>query len=1025
MPIQVTLNPAQALREISSRSWGAEMNVRLSTFKSNNKAQVLFNLVLSLTLLSSYSAIAVKMDETTHDMVIQRLELGVDTMEKTDPERTGILLRLADLYADRARLKAMNEMDQNCSTCKGALADRNKAISLYNEVLPKLAKDKQGPVVLQLAHLNGLNDKGKKSIDLYQGILQSKKSKYSSEVRAIANANVGEIYFRKGDFKTALKYFEAARREKLKTRALVEYRVAWCQLNLGQNQKAISTLLHLLKNPELLATQTTDGKNVDPTFVQDVSHDLSQFLAHSHVSGREIELLRSLSPAQSRKTNLYTLANECDRLGKKEEALVVWAAYVDERDVQANEKLEVQIRVAKIFYDLNKQEKAAGAFEKAMSLWKQKGCTGNDELCTELKSRSRQLVTAWNKSQKDKPTSNLFRVYIAYTNTFSDDVEMLQWAAVVGQTLNRHKESADLFHRAALQATGKKEYSKILEGCLLGEIEMAEAGKDIKSRESAYNFYLQMNPNGVKAFEVRYQRAQVYANTERHQQAFNEFHALATQPGKENRDLKVKSADLALDSLVALKDDPGLQTRSLEYARLFPERKDEYLKISRKASLNIVATNLNNDKSADRSDYKANLAQLDKVSLEGADDAEKIKFYKNKINIAQKALALESVNDSCNRLIVIKSLSKEDHEWALEQKVWAAELQLNFALAYELTRQMKTPNLSKADREMRLALLADLAGKNPRPHYEEFLRANRDIRAGNLVRISMIKKSGSPWSEFDRHFKYLKQTPDLLAGISLETFARKRDLNRAEHLLKTTSIGQFPSGQTLARHLALRDFYAFDNKIRSHRIRSSSEQIMQRTLKERLDLIGRSEKQAQNMIAKHDWTLQLLSLTQVARENRRLYRDILNLPVPRKLNAQDRKNYQALLKSKSDPYLARAEKIESELTQMWGDSTSLQNLQATYMTSPPELQKLYRNEIKDLAQNAPATAKNRLMNLLNTPLRRPSQRELLVARRDLQTHPFDLSKAENLRQLEASSGSPSMVAYLDERISQLKRGKTL
>ena len=46
------------------------------------------------------------MDETTHDMVIQRLELGVDGMVtrtiRSEPES---YLRLADLYADRARLK--------------------------------------------------------------------------------------------------------------------------------------------------------------------------------------------------------------------------------------------------------------------------------------------------------------------------------------------------------------------------------------------------------------------------------------------------------------------------------------------------------------------------------------------------------------------------------------------------------------------------------------------------------------------------------------------------------------------------------------------------------------------------------------------------------------------------------------------------------------------------------------------------------------------------------------------------------
>jgi hypothetical protein len=175
---------------------------------------------------------------------------------------------------------------------------------------------------------------------------------------------------------------------------------------------------------------------------------------------------------------------------------------------------------------------------------------------------------------------------------------------------------------------------------------------------------------------------------------------------------------------------------------------------------------------------------------------------------------------------------------------------------------------------------------------------------------------------------------------------------------------------------------------------------------------------------KHDWTLQVLNLTQLARENRRLYHDILTLPVPRRLSAQDRAKYVQLLHVQSAPYLNRAEKIEVELSAMW-NSGSVQKLQAAYMTASPDLQKLYREEIIPLAQNAPSGAKNRLQNLLNTPFRRPSQKDIMLARRDLESNPFDISKAEHLRELESQSGRPAMVAYLDERISQLKKGKTL
>ncbi|MGZ3722422.1 MAG: tetratricopeptide repeat protein, partial [Bdellovibrionales bacterium] len=740
--------------------------------------------LLSL-IVASQLASAVKMDETTHDMVIQRLELGLDGMDKNEPDRNGIVLRLAELYADRARLKAMNEMDAACQDCKGAFNDRKKSISLYQEALAKTDKKEQGKVVLQIAHLYSLNDNGKKSGGLYSQILNAKKNTFSSEVRAIALANVGEKKFRNGDFKGALKDFENARKEKLQTKALIEFRIAWCQLNLGQTDKAIKTLTALLQNPDLLATQTTDGKSVDPIFVQDVSRDLAIFLARTDVGISQIATLKKLSPEAVRKSNLKALATETDRLGKKSSSLIVWAAYVDEGEVTPAEKLEVQTRVAQIYYDMNKQELAANAYEKALDLWKKLGCT-DEKVCPDLKIRLKKFVTAWNKGQKKKPTENLFRAYQAYNQTFVNETEMIQWQAVVGRDLGKHKESAALFHQAAVLAqadlaknSNDKVARQIFEASLLTEIEMAEKSKDLKARENAYNYYLQQNPNGSQAFEVRYQRAQVYYSSNRFQEAFSEFHYLASQPIKEHKDLRVKSADLALDCLVAMKDDKNLQVRSLEYARFFPERKTEYLKISRKATMTLVASNMKNDKANDRTDYKANLTALAAVNMDGADDSEKIKFYKNKITIAQKALDLNTVKETSAKLLGVKTLKADDREWTNQQQVWVAELELNFAEAYRLSRQMNLSELSKADRELRLALLAELAGLDAHKHHEAYIKLAGNGRSANLVRVTLIRASSNPWRELEKQSKYLSKSADLYAGITLEVFAGHPDANKA------------------------------------------------------------------------------------------------------------------------------------------------------------------------------------------------------------------------------------------------------
>lgn len=977
-------------------------------------------LIVLLTTISQ--ANAVKMDMTTHDMVIERLKIGLDELENKEA-KPGILLRLAELLADRARLKAMDEVQKGCDNCNGAIQDRKEAISYYEQALPGLEKSKQGFIVLQIAHLHQLGKEPQASLKLYEKIIRAKRGTYSSRVLAMAYSSLAETQFRKGQFKEALSLFQKARNEDLKNKAFVQYRIAWCEMNLKREAEGTKTLVRLLSTPSTLATATTDDGKVDPTFADDVSGDLALFLARGKVGISEIALLKRLSPEKARQKNLKILAEETDRLGKKAVSLAVWALYVDEGSVSPMEKLEVQARVTQIYYDMNKQDIAANAYEKTMALWKQNGCT-EEYTCDELKSRLKRLITGWNKSQKDEPSPHLLRVYVAYLTVFNDDAEMYQWAAIVGRQLKRYNESADLFHSAAILAVANlkkdpknKVMRNIFEGSLLAEIEMAEETKDAARREKAYNWYLTMNPDGEKAFEVRYQRAHIYYNAKNLNQAYAEFNWLARQSGKANHELKVKSADLALDILAAMKNDTELFERSQEFAKIFPERQSEYMKISRTATFNMVERKAQ--------DPEAALALLSAANMKGSSLEERTKYLKNKIVLAQKARKLDIVKSSAKELLALKPLSDSNREYALEQMVWVSELQLNFAESYALTQKMKLPQLSPADRLLRLALLADLAGRNPRRHYEAYLRTNRDERANNLVRVSLIKNSDYAWKEIEKHLSHLKKTPDLLAPLALEAFANKKDYKKAERLLKATRIGQYPAGLTLARNLSLKDLWKFDREIRSHRLLGYNDTVLRKSLQERMRLIGKSEKNATWAVKRRDWTLQMFAFSQLARENRRLYNDINALPIPRKLQGEDRERYVQLLGEQSKPYLEKADQLDEQVSNMWSDSESLRNIESVYTQASVELQKLYREELRPLISTASWSAKNRLDNLLNTPYRRPSRQDVMLARRELQANPWDEGKVQALRDLENQSGRYSMVAYLDARLNELKKKDNL
>ncbi|MCB0351243.1 MAG: hypothetical protein KDD38_08675, partial [Bdellovibrionales bacterium] len=104
--------------------------------------------LVSLTI--GFSASAEKLDVHTHDMVIQKLELVLSGLSGQKSEGN-VLNRLADLYADRARLISIEEIEKNCHKCVEAKTNREKAISYYQRAFSKVSKAEQPRVLLQIA----------------------------------------------------------------------------------------------------------------------------------------------------------------------------------------------------------------------------------------------------------------------------------------------------------------------------------------------------------------------------------------------------------------------------------------------------------------------------------------------------------------------------------------------------------------------------------------------------------------------------------------------------------------------------------------------------------------------------------------------------------------------------------------------------------------------------------------------------------------------------------------------------------
>jgi hypothetical protein len=155
-----------------------------------------------------------------------------------------------------------------------------------------------------------------------------------------------------------------------------------------------------------------------------------------------------------------------------------------------------------------------------------------------------------------------------------------------------------------------------------------------------------------------------------------------------------------------------------------------------------------------------------------------------------------------------------------------------------------------------------------------------------------------------------------------------------------------------------------------------------------------------------------------------MVRDLVALPVPPKLNAQEKAQYLGILKQQSRPYFVKAKTAEQKNMEIWDHSPALTQVLRDYENGRPELKKLLRRELQLLAE-VPHGGKlqSGVSTALNEPALSPS--DLASARQSVAQNPDNIRDIEKLKNIETKIGHPLMPAYLEARLSQLQRGKSL
>lgn len=922
-----------------------------------------------------------RMDIGTHAFLIEKLETVLKATPEGDSTRVPAMLRLADLYSERGRLTMLKEIEAGCAQnkaqpiCGSSEGDRKGAIRHYEGALKESNGSMQSRILFQLAHLYEVDGRDSLAADLYKQIIKAGQPQFSKVVVGQSLAGLGEIAFRSKNFKEArAKYEEALQNTATPRQGWIVYRLAWCDLNLNQTERGKQRLLTILKTPALTRLESTEGVKTDSSFQEDVARDLTIFYAKTGYDKGDVEELWNLSPVDARKSILMDLAEESERVGEKRASISVWAvlaAKTKDTTSTGYERLEAQTRVTSLHYSLGDKKRAESEFAATMAMWKTTKCTPTAE-CDLLQKRLRKLVIDWNKNETTEPTASLFSVYQSYARQFALDAEMAFWGANVGRALKKNRDAVHLYRQAAdasLAAIKAKSEDKnmptVFEGSLLAEIEMAELTQDTKLREQAYNHYLELNPNGQKALEVRYQLAHMAYKRGDVKASAPAFFVLA-KDARECREHVAASkqicraaADLSLDALVILKDDSTLEQWATQLAATYPDASAEYTKIARRARLNMAAKAANGSSKSEMND---NLAKLREANLAGASREDTLLTYRNRFVLAEKTKNLDEADAAATAILAYKGSSASDREDALAKKLWVAETKKDFVTAYATAKQMKMSGTRADERELRLSYLAELAGKDAKPHLRAYIAQNhnqtRDKKGELAARVRLMKLSGYSAREFDAQFQALSKSPEIFASVAIEVYARQPSKSLRTRILAVRGVAKTADGAHIARSSELKTLETWMNSLgRTSLPQNASDKVLAHALQTRVQDLARADRFANSMIATKDGWLQAVALNSVAKENRRLHDEILSLPAPKGLKGQEKKRYSLLIERQVQPFARKAGAVEHKLASFWSASESYSR--SVEASAGPKRQMLAR-EARILAMGAPASVAKRL-----------------------------------------------------------------
>ena len=743
---------------------------------------------------ASFSKTNIQAEQSAKDYLIEKLDYLNEILPKNHKARKPLNLRLAHILSLKAEENFIKAEKENCQFCrKVAQSSARRSLSIYKNLDSHI--ETRHPLLhteslFKRAYLHRFLGEKSKSLEKLNRIVV--KSTITPSLINRAWFNIGEIQFELYNYEKSLEAFnKVLKQAESPWRFQALYRKIWSLSNLSLYEKSVDELESFLKT-DLYSEPKLSLE--EEKLKQKLENELIALYNYAKITDDRLDFFYNFSKQNKNKNTLleknnrlFDLAQALNRIGRMGDSNKVWHKYLSKTSL-LNKKSQAYFFMIDNDLILNKPnllQDTGQKIEKIFAL--QKKTKSSNDFKSAFNKQAKFFFNQINQTSFSEDQKNyLLDLYQKYNSIYPRDIDILPRAAFLARNLKKYVLAQDLFQTAVLSmdSYGNKKASKadIKENMSLLQMEMAEFTKDVKSRLNAYDFYIGHGRNEELIYKAKYQKSYISYENKEYEKAADLFQNLALYKAKKRnlkklQDLRLKSAHLSLSALDRLgHQEEKLARRAGLFMKAFPQNRREFVRIYHAALLNTVKklvfgkdfSHRPIQSSSDKNILKAwEVLQL--ISVKEAAKEEVLTYHINRLLLAKELLKFELMDQSIQALLSDKNLKKEDQKMVLTWKLWLAELRFDFKEVLRVVKILQ-PEEQSEEQVLRLARLAELAGKNPIPYYKTFVKKFPNSQLVTAVLTSMVEKS--PYKNkkivLQKYAPLFKNQPDTLTYLVLK-----------------------------------------------------------------------------------------------------------------------------------------------------------------------------------------------------------------------------------------------------------------